>query len=112
MPQYQVKKGYVLHEGAMHGRGSLFYADESEVSHLLAKGKIDLFSPVAPDSFEFKAADEDVVELPDLEEFAKLAADKQKSLLKELEIDPASNAEERVLQYTDYYTNADSTDEL
>ncbi|CAM3851085.1 MULTISPECIES: hypothetical protein [Paenibacillus] len=45
------------------------------------------------------------------EDFAKLPAPDQKERLKALEIDPASNAENRVEQYEDwYYEQIDNTD--
>jgi hypothetical protein len=46
------------------------------------------------------------------EEFAGLKAEEQKELLETLEIEPASKAEDRVTQYTEWYNIKVSGDEL
>jgi len=114
--RYQVKKGVLLHNGARYARGSFFDADESEVKGLLADGIISRVfasetlvpaTPIAPkDPEDPPSPSNDDEFLPTVEEFGKLNAAEQKALLTELQIEPATNAEERLRQYTEFYDKA------
>ncbi|RXZ84589.1 hypothetical protein EBB07_00805 [Paenibacillaceae bacterium] len=109
--QYQVNKGFVKHQGALYGRGSLFDADPGDVFHLLQSGKLTETTPLQPGHIPPPEGGE-TVELPTLEEFSKLTAEKQKELLFKVDIDPASNADQRLQQYTDLYEEADEHDDI
>ncbi|MFD0710630.1 hypothetical protein [Paenibacillus sp. GCM10027626] len=102
--QFKVLQGYVKHEGALIPKGSFFDAELHEVKGLLSKGFVTKVEPLS------ELPDEVEVELPSVEEFAKLKADEQKELLQELGIEPASNAEERIQQYTEFYDQADDNE--
>lgn len=109
---YQVMKGIVKYEGASHQKGSLFDANQRDVGHLVKGGFIRKHQPLDADDESQPFGDEgdDGDDLPSPDEFAKLPAGKQKEWLKELELEPAANAEDRVVQYTEYYVAAGEDD--
>ncbi|MGN7760462.1 hypothetical protein [Paenibacillus sp. 22594] len=114
--KYQVNKGFIKHEGVLHPKGSFFNADPTEVEHLSSKDIVLASEFVAEDLMLNKdllsGNQGDLHELPTVEEFGKLKPAKQKELLLELEIEPDSNEALRLQQYTEYYDQADSDEDV
>ncbi|MRN51985.1 hypothetical protein [Paenibacillus monticola] len=112
--EYKVNKGFVKYEGVLYPKGSFFNADPSEVQHLSSKDIILAQDFPAEDQIQktnlLTGEQEELHELPTVEEFSKLKASRQKELLLELEIEPDSNEELRLQQYSDYYDQADSNE--
>lgn len=99
--KFQVNKGVVKHKGVFHTKGSFFDAEKSEVAPLIKSGFVS--EAIDPED----ADDTGEVEAPTPDEFAELKADDQRDILHELEIEPGSNAEHRLKQYTEWYEQDD-----
>lgn len=107
---YQVNKGTVKYKGAYHPKGSFFDADDGpELKQLLTKGIISTSEAEEPEIPPSPLKEGDFLPTPD--EFEKMNLKEQKALLAALELKAASNADERLKQYIDYY-NQDEDDEL
>lgn len=112
--EFQVNKGIVKHGEAYYRRGSFFNAEKSDVDHLIQSGVV---IPSNSDSLEGdnqfdenpnmidnpKDSDDAEIEAPTVEEFEELKADEQKQILMDIGIEPASNKEDRLTQYTEWY---------
>ncbi|WP_020621016.1 hypothetical protein [Paenibacillus daejeonensis] len=106
---YQVIKGIVKHEGASYRKGSLFDAPHRDVGHLLKDRYIQKYEPLVEEG-DSDTFDEELEFLPTPDVFAKLSAAKQREMLKDAELEPAGNADERVSQYTLYYATVGEED--
>jgi len=103
--QYRVNKGFVKHQGALYGKGTLFDADPGDVLLLVKSGKVTEQTPLNPGHIPLLEG-KDTFVLPSPDDFSKLSAEKQKELLKELEVEPASNPELRMEQFSEIYEQA------
>lgn len=108
---FEVKRGIVLRNGAQYEKGSVFEADKSDVTFLINAGyiapalveEIDESDNTPPANDPQPDESGEYVDAPTIEQFSELKADVQKSILYDLGIEPGSNKEERIAQYTEWY---------
>ncbi|WP_238649756.1 hypothetical protein [Paenibacillus piscarius] len=113
--KYQVNKGFIKHEGVLHPRGSFFDADPSEVAHLSSQDIALVDGSFVADQMlnkDLLRSGYELQELPTVEDFGKMKAAKQKEFLLELGIEPDSNEEQRLQQYSDYYDQAETDEDV